>query len=79
MSPIIRINSTAGQGKCDSKLELAILNYFKSFKKVYMMDTSNGPNMGMTLLPGGVYSTILCLSNVFTYVLNMTAFDLHHS
>ena len=48
-----RLSNTAGQFKCDSKLEIAILNYFKSFKKVYMMDTVNGPSMGMSLVPGG--------------------------
>ena len=48
-----RLNHTNGQGKCDSKLEIAILNYFKSFKKVYMMYTVNGPTMGMGVVPGG--------------------------
>lgn len=48
------MSSTAGQVKCDSKLEIAILQYFKSFRKVYMMDSANGPSMGMTV-PGGTY------------------------
>lgn len=48
-----RLNTTNGQGKCDNKLEIAILNYFKAFKKIYMMDTVNGPSMGMGLVPGG--------------------------
>jgi exportin-7 len=47
-----RLNNTAGQGKCDSKLEIAILYFFKSFKKIYMMDTA-GPSMGMGMVPGG--------------------------
>jgi exportin-7 len=53
-----RLNSTAGQGKCDSKLEVAILNYFKSFKKVYMysIDSANGVGgavSGLSMVPGG--------------------------
>jgi exportin-7 len=46
-----RLNRTQGQGKCDSKLEVAILNYFKSFKKVYMTDSIAAPNT--MLVPGG--------------------------
>jgi exportin-7 len=51
-----RLNSTSGQGRCDMKLELAILNYFRSFKKVYMIEsmssggggtTAGGMSMGM--------------------------------
>jgi exportin-7 len=45
-----RLNGTAGTGKCDDKLESAILNYFKSFKKVYLMESTGG-SLGM--LPGG--------------------------
>ena len=49
-----RLNSTGGHGKCDSKLEIAILYFFKSFKRVYAMDTVNGgSNVGMGLVPGG--------------------------
>ena len=33
-----RMNSTQGQSKCDVKLELAVLQFFKNFKKVYMND-----------------------------------------
>ena len=43
-----RLNSSAGAGKCDPKLEIAILNYFKSFKKVHVMDSVSGP---LSLLP----------------------------
>lgn len=51
---IRRLNSTGGQGKCDSKLEIAILYFFKSFKRIYMMDTVNGgTSIGMGLVPGG--------------------------
>ena len=37
-----RLVSSSGQGKCDAKLEVAILHYFKSFKKVYLMDATGG-------------------------------------
>ena len=47
-----RLNNTAGQFKCDSKLEISLLNYFKSFKKIYMVDTAN---TGMSIVPGGTY------------------------
>ena len=50
--PVIRLNNTAGQFKCDSKLEISLLNYFKSFKKIYMVDTAN---TGMSIVPGGMY------------------------
>jgi hypothetical protein len=51
-----RLNSTGGQGKCDSKLEIAILYFFKSFKRIYMMDTVNGgTSIGMGLVPGGMH------------------------
>ena len=49
-----RLNNTAGQFKCDSKLEISLLNYFKSFKKIYMVDTAN---TGMSIVPGGTYVT----------------------
>ena len=48
-----RLNNTGGQGKSDAKLEIAVLNFFKAFKKVFMMDTVNGPSMGMGVVPGG--------------------------
>ena len=51
------MSSSAGQVKCDSKLEIAILQYFKSFRKVYMMDNTNGPSMGMTE-PGGTHTAL---------------------
>lgn len=51
-----RLNGTAGQGKCDTKLEIALLHYFKAFKKVYMLDVpaaqSQSSMMSMTV-PGG--------------------------
>jgi len=47
-----RLASSNGQGKADSKLEIAILSFFKSFKKVYMMDSVSGPSIG--LIPGGL-------------------------
>jgi len=34
-----QLGQTGGEGKCDAKLEVAILSYFKSFKKAYMMDS----------------------------------------
>lgn len=47
-----RLTQTSGAGKCDHKLEIAILSYFKSFKKTFMMDsTSSGPSIGS--IPGG--------------------------
>jgi hypothetical protein len=71
------MSSTAGQVKCDSKLEIAILQYFKSFRKVYMMDSANGPSMGMTV-PGGTYvlhCALLCCSAlpiaVYCYACNV--------
>lgn len=53
-----RLNNTSGQGKCDAKLEIAILNYFKSFKKVYMYSMDSmavaSPVGGVTMtVPGG--------------------------
>lgn len=48
-----RLNNSIGQGKCDPKLEVALLNYFKSFKKVYLLDTpTTTQSMGMCV-PGG--------------------------
>lgn len=48
-----RLNGTSGQGKCDSKLELAILSYFKSFKKVYMLDGVGSVSASFSSVPGG--------------------------
>ncbi len=54
-----RLNGTSGQAKCDSKLEVAILHYFKSFKKVYMysIDSASSGALaaggGMCMVPGG--------------------------
>ena len=49
-----RLNKTAGQGKCQPKLEIALLNYFRSFKKVYLHNnTSNTSSMGVCTVPGG--------------------------
>jgi exportin-7 len=46
-----RMSNSGGKMKCDEKLEVAILASFRSFKKSYMLDTVNGPSMGM--IPGG--------------------------
>ena len=40
-----RLNNTGGAGKCDYKLELAILQFFKSFKKAYMLDSVGGSSL----------------------------------
>ena len=50
----LRMNSSGGQSRCDSKLEIAILNFFRSFKKVFMMDglTSMSPTY-LPHIPGG--------------------------
>ena len=61
----LRLNNTAGQFKCDSKLEISILNYFKSFKKVYMADTAN---MGMSIVPGGTYTIGRSVSHCILFV-----------
>lgn len=45
-----RLGQTNGMGKCDEKLEVAILYYFKAFKKVYMVDSVGG---GLGIVPGG--------------------------
>lgn len=52
-----RLENSQGQAKCDIKLESAILTFFTSFKKVYLMDNFTRDNMvpiniGSTL-PGG--------------------------
>jgi hypothetical protein len=35
-----RLNSTSGQGKADTKLEIALLMFFRSFKKTHLHETS---------------------------------------
>ena len=51
-----RLNGTSGQGKCDVKLEIALLHYFRAFKKVYMLESpssqASSSLMGMSV-PGG--------------------------
>jgi exportin-7 len=44
-----RMVSSGGKSKCDEKLEMAILTFFRSFKKCYMLDTISltPPTMGM--------------------------------
>ena len=65
-----RLNSTGGQGKCDSKLEIAILYFFKSFKRIYMMDTVNGgTSIGMGLVPGGNEITLIYIVKHIAYVM----------
>lgn len=50
-----RMNQTSGQRKCDYKLEIALLNFFKSFKKMFMVDgLSNVPLSMGAVVPGGV-------------------------
>ena len=55
-----RLIQTVGQGKCQLKLEIALLNYFRSFKKVYLLanPTTTASSMGMGMggictVPGG--------------------------
>lgn len=50
-----RLSTTAGQGRSDEKLEVAVLTFFRSFKKSYMMDTLTSPVMGGMVggVPGG--------------------------
>ena len=69
------MSSSAGQVKCDSKLEIAILQYFKSFRKVYMMDNTNGPSMGMTVhyltplyFTSHYYLTLLYLTSLLYFM-----------
>ena len=46
-----RLNNSAGKVKCDEKLELAILIFFRSFKKCYLLDSVNAmPGMGSSVL-----------------------------
>ncbi len=49
-----RLNNTNGKGKCDEKLEVAILNFFKSFKKVYLLESMNSLSAPSSVyVPGG--------------------------
>ena len=48
-----RLIKTIGQGKCQLKLEIALLNYFRSFKKVYLLANPTTASMGVCTVPGG--------------------------
>lgn len=48
-----RLNNSNGQAKCDTKLEVAILNFFKSFKKVYLIENMNSSSASSLVVPGG--------------------------
>lgn len=49
-----RLTGTSGQGKCDEKLEIAILNFFKTFKKMFLVENANTPISSTSLsVPGG--------------------------
>jgi exportin-7 len=52
-----RLSGTQGQGKCDTKLEIALMTFFKAFKKVYFIESSltsgSTGNMGLYSVPGG--------------------------
>jgi exportin-7 len=55
-----RMGNTSGRAKCDEKLELALLTYFKAFKRAYLMDVgamgasvSSPLGMGGVVPPGG--------------------------
>jgi exportin-7 len=48
-----RMTSTSGQAKCDEKLELAILNFIKAFKKCHLIETSGSPTVNSLVVPGG--------------------------
>ena len=47
-----RLERTGGLGKVDSKLEMAILTFFKNFKKMYLLENLPS-NMGGSGSPGG--------------------------
>lgn len=49
-----RLESTQGQAKCDIKLESAILTFFTSFKRVYLMDNFSRDS----LMPVSIGSTL---------------------
>jgi exportin-7 len=48
-----RMTSTSGQAKCDVKLELAILNFIKAFKKTHLVESSVSTPMNSLVVPGG--------------------------
>jgi exportin-7 len=39
-----RLLNTNGKGKCDQKLEIGILNFFKHFKRVYIIESNLSPS-----------------------------------
>lgn len=41
------------KANCDPKLEIAILNYFKSFKKAYVLDNVSTGSSMVSIVPGG--------------------------
>lgn len=49
-----RMTQTAGMSKCDSKLEISILNFFKSFKKSFMADGLSNSPLSVGVIPGGI-------------------------
>lgn len=52
-----RLNNTQGAGKCDEKLELAVLNFFKAFKKSYLLESASSLSLAApavaVAVPGG--------------------------
>ena len=54
-----RLGQTGGSGKCDEKLEVAILYYFKAFKKVYMVDSVGG---ALSMISGSPAHPLLSLA-----------------
>lgn len=52
-----RMESTLGQSKCDEKLEIAILEYFKSFKRSYFMDGGVGGGLSSLTTPSVMSSS----------------------
>ena len=49
-----RLGNSSGRDKCNAKLELALLGYFKSFKRAYLMDVGAIGSMNSPLGMGGV-------------------------
>eukprot|EP01035_Chromulina_nebulosa_P017439 gene17439-22991_t len=50
-----RLTRTSGSSKCDGKLEIAILNFFKSFKKSFIIDGLSSVPLSLgAVVPGGV-------------------------
>jgi exportin-7 len=60
-----RMVSTNGKGKCDEKLEVAVLHFFKTFKKVYIVENNFAPATVMG--PTGVASAHPLLSFALSY------------